>query len=239
MVALFVGGLLSVGSGRGRLPTMAATFAVASLLGILRPVLIPLIVVAVLLAGLALWASTDRTGPSLVPALILTMLGVGSIAYAWNYNVQVDRTWGQWMGVPGLNGRTLTQYYLAAYTTPSGPKLIDAMVAAGAPPCIRQRLPSAPDDSPVDRVRVDKEACPHGQAWLSERYLPTLAGHLSRHPGAALRYFGDALDDASVVCVRTRSASSHCLRSCQVPSSVSSSLPARSRSSTPCSSGRR
>jgi hypothetical protein len=76
------------------------------------------------------------------------------------------------------------------------------MVAAGAPPCIRQRLPSAPDDSPVDRVRVDKEACPHGQAWLSERYLPTLAGHLSRHPGAALRYFGDALDDASVVSVQ-------------------------------------
>ena len=202
MVALFVGGLLSVGSGRGRVPTMAVTFAVASLLGILRPVLIPLIVVAVLLAGLALWASTDRTGPSLVPALVLAMLGVGSIAYAWNYNVQVDRTWGQWMGVPGLNGRTLTQYYLAAYTTPSGPKLIDAMVAAGAPPCIRQRLPSAPDDSPVDRVRVDKEACPHGQAWLSERYLPTLAGHLSRHPGAALRYFGDALDDASVVSVQ-------------------------------------
>ena len=198
MVALFVGGLLSVASGRGRVPTMSATFVAASLLGVLRPVLIPLVVVAVLVAGLALSASRGRTGPALVPALVLAMLGVGTVAYAWSYNVQVDRTWGEWIGVPGLNGRTLTQYYLAAYTTPSGPALIDAMVAAGAPPCLRQRLSPA-EDPPVDRVRVDREACPEGQAWLSERYLPTLARHLGRHPTAALRYFGDALDDASVV----------------------------------------
>jgi hypothetical protein len=202
LVALFVGGLLSVGSGRGRLATMTATFVVASLLGILRPVMIPLIAVAVLLTGLALAANRGRTGPSLVPALVLAMLGVGTVAYAWNYNVQIDRTWGEWMGVPGLNGRTLTQYYLAAYTTPSGPELIDAMVAAGAPACIRQRLEPSPDDAPIDRVRVDRLACAEGQAWLSERYLSALAGHLARHPTAALRYFGDALGDASVVSVQ-------------------------------------
>lgn len=201
LLALFVGGLLSVGSGRGRVPTMTATFVAASLLGILRPVLIPLVIVAVLVAGLGLSASRGRTGPALVPALVLAMLSVGTIAYAWSYNVQVDRTWGDWMGVPGLNGRTLTQYYLAAYTTPSGPELIDAMVAAGAPACIRQRL-SPPEDPPVDRVQVDRDACPEGQAWLSERYLSTLARHLARHPTAALRYFGDALDDASVVSVQ-------------------------------------
>ena len=201
LVALFVGGLLSAGSGRARVPTMTVTFVAASLLGILRPVLIPLVVVAVLAAGLALAASRGRTGPSLVPALVLAMLGVGTIAYAWNYNVHVDRTWGEWMGVPGLNGRTLTQYYLAAYTTPSGPGIIDAMVAAGAPACLRQRLPLPPEEPP-DRVRVDREACPAGQAWVSERYLATLAGHLARHPTAALRYFGDALDDASVVSVQ-------------------------------------
>ena len=202
LVALFVGGLLSVGSGRGRLATMTVTFVAASLLGVLRPVLIPLVVVAVLVAGLALAASRGRTGPSLVPALVLAMLGVGTIAYAWNYNIQVDRTWGDWMGVAGLNGRTLTQYYLAAYTTPSGPELIDAMVAAGAPACLRQRLPLPPEEPPVDHVRVDREACPEGQAWLSERYLSTLAGHLARHPTAALDYLGDALDDASVVSVQ-------------------------------------
>lgn len=202
MVALFVGGLLSVGSGRGRVPTMTMTFVAASLLGVLRPVLIPLVVVAVLVSGLALSASRGRSGPALVPALVLAMLGVGTVAYAWDYNVQVDKTWGDWMGVPGLNGRTLTQYYLAAHTTPSGPALIDAMVAAGAPACLRQRLQTAPEDPPVDRVRIDREACPEGQAWLSERYLPTLAGHLARHPTAALEYFGDALDDASVVSVQ-------------------------------------
>jgi hypothetical protein len=202
LVALFVGGLLSVGGGRGRPPTMTVTFVAASLLGVLRPVLIPLVVVAVLLAGLALWSSRGRTGSSLVPALVLAMLGVGVIPYAWTYNVQVDQTWGDWMGVPGRNGRTLTQYYLAAYTTPSGRGIIDAMVDAGAPACIRQRLSPAPDEPPVDRVQVDKLACPQGQAWLSERYLPTLARHLARHPTAALRYFGDALDDASVVSVQ-------------------------------------
>jgi len=202
MVALFVGGLLSVGSGRGRLPTMTTTFLAASILGVLRPVLIPLIVVAVLAAGLALAASRGRTGPALVPALMLAMLSVGTIAYAWSYNVEVDRTWGDWMGVPGLNGRTLTQYYLAAYTTPYGPKLVDAMVGAGAPGCLRQRLPASADDGPIDRVQVDRLGCPQGQAWLSERYLSALAGHLARHPSAALTYFGDALDDASVVSVQ-------------------------------------
>jgi hypothetical protein len=202
LVALFVGGLLSIGSGRGRLPTMTSTFVVASLLGVLRPVLIPLVVVAVLLTGLALAATRGRTGPSLMPALVLAMLAVGTIAYAWNYNVQVDRTWGDWMGVPGLNGRTLTQYYLAAYTTPSGRKLIDAMVDAGAPACIRQRVEPAADDTPIDRVGVDKLACPQGQAWLSERYLSSLGRHLARHPTAAIAYFGDALDDASVVSVQ-------------------------------------
>jgi hypothetical protein len=202
LVALFVGGLLSVGSGRGRPATKTVTFVAASLLGVLRPVLIPLVVVAVLLAGLALWSSRGRTGSSLVPALVLAMLGVGVIPYAWSYNVQIDRTWGDWMGVPGRNGRTLTQYYLAAYTTPSGPGIIDAMVDAGAPACVRQRLAPAPDEPPVDRVQVDRLGCPHGQAWLSERYLPTLARHLARHPTAGIRYFGDALDDASVVSVQ-------------------------------------
>ncbi|MDP1807298.1 MAG: hypothetical protein Q8K72_19125 [Acidimicrobiales bacterium] len=201
MVALFVGGLVSVGSGRGRVPTMTVTFVTASILGILRPVLIPLVLGAVLVAGLALAANRGRTGPALVPALVLAMLGVGTVAYAWSYNVQVDKTWGDWMGVPGLNGRTLTQYYLAAYTTPSGPELIDAMVAAGAPACIRQRQAPAPAE-PVDRVRIDREGCAEGQAWLSERYLSTLAGHLARHPTAAFKYFGDALDDASVVSVQ-------------------------------------
>ncbi len=202
LVALFVGGLLSVGSGRGRVPTMTMTFVAASLLGVLRPVLIPLVIVSVLVAGLALAANRGRTGPALVPALVLAMLGVGAVAYAWSYNVQVDRTWGNWMGVPGLNGRTLTQYYLAAYTTPSGPELVDAMVSAGAPACIRQRQAPAPEDPPVDRVRIDREGCAEGQAWLSERYLSILAGHLARHPTAAFTYFGDALDDASVVSVQ-------------------------------------
>lgn len=202
LVALFVGGLLSVGSGRGRLPTMTTTFLAASLLGLLRPVLIPLVVAAILASGLALSAYRGRTGSALVPALVLAMLGVGTIAYAWSYNVQVDRMWGDWMGVPGLNGRTLTQYYLAAYTTPYGTKLVDAMVANGAPACIRQRLPPAPDDAAIDRVQVDRLDCPEGQAWLSERYLSSLARHLARHPTAAVTYFGQALDDASVVSVQ-------------------------------------
>ena len=203
MVALFVGGLLSVGGGRGRLPTMTITFVVASLLGVLRPVLIPLIVVAVLLAGLARLRELGRTGPALVPALVLAMLGIGTIAYAWDYNTRIDRTWGEWMSVPGLNGRTLTQYYLAAYTTPSGPKIIEAMVAAGAPACLRHPpAPPDPGDLPVDRLAVDRLTCPEGQAWLSERYISTLVGHLARHPSAALTYFRDALEDASVVSVQ-------------------------------------
>ncbi len=199
MVALFVGGLLSVGSGRGRLPTIAVTVFVASLLGVLRPVLIPLVIVAVLLAWLATSSRHGFSGRALVPALVLAMLGVGSIAYAWSYNTQVDRTWGDWMSVPGLNGRTLTQYYLAAYTTPSGPKIIDAMVAAGAPACLRQDRSPAPDGASIDRVQVDRLACPQGQACVSDMYIPTLARHLARHPSSGLTYFRDALDDASVV----------------------------------------
>ena len=202
MVALFVGGLLSAGGGRGRLPTMTVTFVVASLLGVVRPVLIPLIVVAVLLAGLARLRDHGRTGPALVPALVLAMLGVGTTAYAWNYNTQIDRTWGKWMSVPGLNGRTLTQYYLAAYTTPSGPALIDAMVDAGAPACLRQVPPPDGGEAAVDPVAVDRLACREGQAWLSERYISTLVRHLARHPSAAVTYFRDALDDASVVSVQ-------------------------------------
>jgi hypothetical protein len=202
LVALFVGGLLSVGRGRGRLPTIAVTVVVAGLLGVLRPVLIPLVVVAVLLACVAGWERHGRASRAFVPALVMAMLGVGAISYAWNYNVQVDRTWGEWMSVPDLKGRTLTQYYLAAYTTRSGPDIIDAMVDAGAPACIRQDPSGAPDDAPIDRVQVDRLDCPHGQAWLSEHYISTLAGHLVRHPTAGARYFSDALGDASVVSVQ-------------------------------------
>jgi len=201
MVALFVGGLFSVGSGRGHLATMAVTVMAASLLGVVRPVLIPLVVVAVLLVCLALMGR-DRTVRSLVASLALAMAGVGTTAYAWSYNVEVDQTWGDWMSVPGLKGRTLTQYYLAAYTTPSGPGIIDAMVAAGAPACLRQDAPHTPDDPPIDRVRVDRLGCPEGQAWLSERYVFALARHLARHPTAAVTYFRDALDDSSVVSVQ-------------------------------------
>lgn len=202
MVALFVGGLLSVGSGRGRLPTITVTFVVASLLSVLRPVLIPLVLVAVLLACLAPAARREGTTRPLVHALVLAVLGIGTVAYAWNYNVQVDRTWGDWMSVPGLHGRTLTQYYLAAYTTPGGPKIVDAMVAAGAPTCLRQAPPPDRGDAKIDHVLVDRQACPEGQAWLSERYLSALARHLLRHPAAASSYFRDALDDASVVSVQ-------------------------------------
>ncbi len=202
LVALFIGGLLSVGGGRGRLPTMTVTLLAASLLGVVRPVLIPLVIVAVLLAGLATTARHGRTGRALVPTLLLAMLGVGSIAYAWDYNIQVDRTWGSWMGAPGLNGRTLTQYYLAAYTTPSGAGLIDAMVAAGGPACLRQGPPLDTVDGSTDHVRVDRLTCPEGQAWLSENYIPALARHLARHPTAGIAYFSDALDDASVVSVQ-------------------------------------
>lgn len=202
LVALFVGGLLSVGRGRGRLPTITVTVVVAALLGVLRPVLIPLVIAAVLLAFVAGLERHGRTSRAFVPALVLAMLGVGAISYAWNYNVQVDRTWGEWMSVPGLKGRTLTQYYLAAYTTPSGPEIIDAMVAAGAPACIRQDPGPAADGAPIDRVQVDRLDCPHGQAWLSEHYIPTLARHLARHPTAGASYFSDALADASVVSVQ-------------------------------------
>lgn len=44
--------------------------------------------------------------------MLLATLGVGAISYAWNFQLQVDRTWGERMGVPGLKGRTLTQYCL-------------------------------------------------------------------------------------------------------------------------------
>jgi hypothetical protein len=202
LVAIFVGGLLSVGRGRGRLPTTTVTVVVAALLGLLRPVLIPLIIVAVLLACVAGWERHGRTSRAFVPALVLAMVGLCATSYAWNYNVQLDRTWGEWMSVPGLKGRTLTQYYLAAYTTPSGPEIIDAMVSAGAPACIRQEPTPAPDDAPIDRVQVDRLACPHGQAWLSEHYISTLARHLARHPTAGASYFSDALGDASVVSVQ-------------------------------------
>lgn len=202
LVALFVGGLLSVGSGRGRLPTMTVTFVAASLLGVLRPVLIPLVGVAVLATSLAGIRRGGRTGAALVPGLILAMLGVGSIGYAWNYNTEVDRTWGEWMSVPGLNGRTLTQYYLAAYSTTSGPGIVAAMVAGGAPRCLGQDPPLAPDDVAIDHVAVDRLICPQGQTWLSERYISTLGRHLARHPTAAFSYFDDALDDASAVSVQ-------------------------------------
>ncbi len=103
------------------------------------------------------------------------------------------------MGVPGLNGRTLTQYYVAAYDTPSGPSLIEAMIDAGAPACLRPDPPVAPGDHPRNLLQEDRLRCPAGQAWLSGHFVAALAAHLATHPRAAHRYFSDALGDESVL----------------------------------------
>jgi hypothetical protein len=120
------------------------------------------------------------------------------MAYGWTSNVAIDKTWGDWLSVPGLNGRTLTQYYLAAYKTPSGPSVVEAMVDAGAPPCLRPNPPATARDR-RDFFHEDRLACPQGQAWLSDHFVTTLAVHLATHPGAARRYFADALGDESVL----------------------------------------
>ncbi len=176
MVALFVGGLLSVGSGRGRVPTMTATFVAASLLGILRPVLIPLVVVAVLGAGLGLAKSARpyRSGPR-------TCARPGH-ARRRNRRLRLELQRAGRSDVGRLDGRAGAQRPDAHPVLPRrvhdpvmGRRSSTPWSAAGAPACIRQRVEPAADDAPVDRVRVDRLGCPDGQAWLSERYLSTLA----------------------------------------------------------------
>lgn len=198
LVAVYVGGILSLCLDRLRVATMVATLTAASMLGLLRPVLVPLIACVPLIPCLR-WLREHRRGhvrPRLAAFGAATLVLAGmSMSYAWIYNVRADRTWGDWIGAPGLNGRTLTQYYLAAYHTPSGPELIRAMIDAGAPACLYH--PSPVEGFTDDHVAIDRERCPQGLPWLSRRFLPTLSGYLATHPGAARRYFGDALADAS------------------------------------------
>jgi len=201
-MALYVGALLSLCSGRGRLATLVVAFLSASILGILRPVLIPLIAVVALLAYLLRTRDSRRPARPMATFAVISVLTLGTSAYAWTYNVEMDKTWGDWLSVPGLNGRTLTQYYVAAYGTKSGPELIEAMVDAGAPDCLRPGPPATRGDPSRDYFREDRLSCPEGQAWLSDHFVSFLVGHLARHPGAALTYFRGALDDASVVSVQ-------------------------------------
>lgn len=202
LIALYVGTLLSLCSGRGRLATLVVAFLSASILGILRPVLIPLIAVVALLAYLLRTRDSRRPARPMATFAVISVLTLGTSAYAWTYNVELDRTWGDWLSVPGLNGRTLTQYYVAAYGTKSGPELIEAMVDAGGPDCLRPDPAATGGDRSRDYFRQDRLTCPEGQAWLSDHFVSSLVSHLARHPGAALTYFRDALDDQSVVSVQ-------------------------------------
>ncbi len=201
-MALYVGTLLSLSRGRGRLATLVVAFVSASILGILRPVLIPLILVVALLAYLLRTRDSRRPARPMATFAVISVLTLGTSAYAWTYNVQMDKTWGHWLSVPGLNGRTLTQYYVAAYGTKSGPELIEAMVDAGGPDCLRPDPPATRGDPSRHYFREDTLTCPEGQVWLSDHFVSSLVSHLARHPGAALTYFFEALDDQSVASVQ-------------------------------------
>ena len=115
LVALYVGALLSLAGGRGRLPTVGVAFVAASLLALLRPVLVPLPAGIVLVAYL-MWMrnGAERRARARASVVALAALAVAAMAYGWTYNVNIDKTWGHWVGSPGLNGRTLHQYYVAA-----------------------------------------------------------------------------------------------------------------------------
>lgn len=200
LVALYVGALLSVCAGRGRAPTLAAAFVAGALLAILRPVFLPLPFGVAVLSGLAGPAARLGGVARRAAVVLLAVLSVAVMGYSWAYNAEIDRTWGDWRGVPGLNGRTLTQYYLAAYHTPYGPALVDALVRAGAPACLRPGgSPPRPGDPAPDPFEKDRLGCPEGQRWLSDHFVIALATSLATHPTFARRYFAGALGDESVV----------------------------------------
>jgi hypothetical protein len=200
LVALYVGAVLSLCGGRGRLPTMGTAFVAAALLALLRPVLIPLVPGVALVAYLVRFRPrVERRRAAGATVVVVAAMSLGAMGYAWSVNVQIDKTWGGWRGVPGLNGRTLTQYYLVVHHTPSGPALLEAMIDAGAPACLRPNPPAVAGDVSRDFVNEDHLRCPQGQAWLSGHFLAALATHLATHPAAARRYFADALGDESML----------------------------------------
>lgn len=49
-------------------------------------------------------------------SLLASALAIVFSGYAWIYNANIDKAWGDWLGVPGLNGRVLTQYRIASET---------------------------------------------------------------------------------------------------------------------------
>ena len=202
LVALYVGALLSLCDGRGGRPTVAVAFVAATLVSLLRAQLLPLVLGATVVAFVARRDGRERRAAgAMTPVVVLATLSVAAMAYGWTYNAAVDRTWGDWRNVPGLNGRTLTQYYLAAYHTPSGPAVVAAMVRSGAPACLEHQPTATATTAGAgpDPMDQDRQTCPDGQVWLSHHFVGALAADLATHPVAARRYFADALGDESLV----------------------------------------
>jgi hypothetical protein len=200
LVALYVGALLSLAGGRGRLPTVVVALVAAALLALLRPVLVPLPAGIVLVAYL-MWMrnGAERRARARASVVAVAAVAVAAMAYGWTYNVNIDKTWGHWVGSPGLNGRTLHQYYVAAYGTPFGPRIVEAMVDGGGPTCLRAELEASAATPSRDHLAEERKSCPQGQRWLSDHFVPTLVTHFATHPADARRYFRDALRDQSVL----------------------------------------
>ena len=196
LVALYIGGILSMTRHGARWANLAVSLVAALLLALTRPAMIPLAVIVPIIPCWA-WHKRAQGGQSsrrtTATAAIILLLAVASAGYAWVYNANIDQAWGHWLGLPGLNGRTITQYRVASETR-LGPDFVEGMTDRGGPACLLKA--TSPDQ---DWLASHKESCSEGLSWLSENFVPSLTIHLVSNPRLAWQYAHDAFRDQSTL----------------------------------------
>jgi len=201
MVALYFGGILSLSrGGRFGAPRAWLAASVAALcLALIRPVLVLLIAVPALVPCWA-WLRSRRRPRSPRRQAVSTWVAVAALlvaaagaTYTWAYNVRSDKQWGDWMSVPGQNGRTIQQYYVTTHNTRFGPNVVTALNGHGAPPCLAESY--HPNDTIQTFLGQALDHCREGLKWVSNNYVVDLTGVLVSHPVLAEQYFSSALQE--------------------------------------------
>jgi hypothetical protein len=170
----------------------------AAAAALVRPVLLPLLVVPPGLLALRFWKRWHRRDRTflLIETGAVALVALGAAGYVFTYNAHMDDTWGNWIGSPGLNGRVVLQFYIAS-NTPGGPGLIEEMIADGAPVCLRYDPTINPDW--LTFLRTKQRTCMDGLRWESDHFVTWLVKDLAAHPSALRSYLHTALGDQALL----------------------------------------
>jgi len=137
--------------------------------------------------------SPRRQAVSTWVAVAALLVAAAGASYTWAYNVRSDKQWGDWMSVPGQNGRTIQQYYVTTHNTRFGPNVVTALNGHGAPPCLAESY--HPNDTIQTFLGQALDDCREGLKWVSNNYVVDLTGVLVSHPVLAEQYFSSALQE--------------------------------------------